>query len=456
MQKNDNSKGRKPWPADCIWPKPIPDGEGQLWDIDDAEMVELDEEGWCLQEIKAYFDGLAEEGVLNDDYSLCEDYRNDDSDEPAIRLEMGDEYWDNGFLIDMWQEDISDHINRFKLDISEAHPESVIREIIGYDFINENLLRQAFTRRAFAIEYGLSGDNEQLEFLGDSILGAVVTKEIADALTEVDVYETDAPFTAKYDEGELTRIRSKFVSKEYLAARAQELSLDRFILYGSGETATESSREDMMEALIGAVAVDSCWNMSVIGSVVDRLLCIQLDDPAMLLRRSFYETFNTWHMKRFGTRPDYTVDGLSQYSCVLRYSIPENDKNIWTRQIATGQGNTRSAAREMAAEMAYRFVVQHGLWINIKDSGIEPNLEDSINQLQELYQKKYLEALPEYSFEEFPQGTWHCECICCDVAGWRTGSSKIKAKKEAAYHVLKKLAKLGQTPDGSVSRDGSC
>ena len=438
MQKIDKSKARKPWPVDCIWPKPIPDGEGPLWDADDAEMVELDEEGWEFQDIKAYFDRLFEEGVLDEHYSLNDEFSGEDG-EAAFEPEVGDEYWDEGFLIDVWQEDISDHINRLKIDISEACPETVIREIIGYDFINENLLRQAFTRRAFALEYGLSGDNEQLEFLGDSVLGMIITKEIADALTEVDVCETEAPFRAKYDEGELTRIKARFVSKEYLAARAKELSLDRFIMYGSGETSTESSREDMMEALIGAVAVDSDWNMTVLSSVVDRLLHIQLSDPNTLLKRSFYETFNTWHMKHFAERPDYTIDGRGPYSCVLRFSIPENDQDIWTRQISTGQGETRSAAREMAAEMAYRFVVQKGLWINIKDSGIEPNLEDSINQLQELYQKKHLEALPEYSFDEFPQGTWHCDCHCCDISGYGTGTSKIKAKKEAAYHVLHKL-----------------
>lgn len=444
MQKNDKIKARKPWPADCVWPEPISGGEGPLWDVDDAEMAVLDEDGWELQDIKAYFDRLFEKGVLDEYYSLTDEFRGKAQKE-AFDPEVGDEYWDDGFLIDMWQEDISDHINRLKLDFSTACPEAVIREIIGYEFVNENLLRQAFTRRAFALEHGLSGDNEQLEFLGDSVLGMIVAKEIADALTEVDVCETEAPFRAKYDEGELTRIKAKFVSKEYLAARAKELSLDRFILYGSGETSTESSREDMMEALIGAVAVDSSWDMKVLGTVVDRLLCIQLNDPAPLLKRSFYETFNTWHMKHFGELPDYTIDGHGPYSCVLRYSIPENDQDIWTRQMAPGYGDTRSAAREMTAEMAYRFVVQKGLWINIKDSGIEPNLEDSINQLQELYQKKYLESLPEYSFEEYPQGTWHCDCHCCDVAGWGTGTSKIKAKKEAAYHVLQKL-KLGSGP----------
>lgn len=441
MQKNEKTKARKPWPADCLWPEPLRDGNGSLWEVDIAEVAELDEEGQDLQDIKSYYDSLVEEGVLNEDYSLNDDHFDLDDGEPSFEPDLGEEYWDDGFYIDMWQDDISDHINRLKLDLSDTCPEAVIRELIGYEFINENLLRQAFTRRAFAVEYGLGGDNEQLEFLGDSVLNLVVTKEIFGELSEVRIDDTDAPFFAKYDEGALTKIRSGYISKEYLSARARELGLDRFILYGSDEPRTESSREDMMEALIGAVTIDSDWNMKVVGAVVDRLLCIQLNNPDKILRKSYYEVINAWHMKHFGEMPDYTIDGIDRYNCVIRFSIPGNEEGLWRRQIQTGRGDTRSAAREMAAELAYRFVVMKGLWVNIRDSGIEPNPEDSINQLQELYQKKYLEALPEYSFQEELQGTWLCDCVCSDVAGWGRGASKTKAKKAAAYMLLQKLLK---------------
>ena len=445
MQKSEKKKKHSPWPADCIWPAPVWDGNGSLWDIDIAEMADLDEEGEQLQDIKAYYDSLVGEGILLEDYSLNEEYFliedgiDSEAQNDEFVLEMGDEYWDNGFDIDMWQEDISDCINRLRLDYSDASPESVIREIIGYDFINENLLRQAFTRRAFAIEHGLSGDNEQLEYLGDSVLGIMVTKEIVDTFTELNSENTDAPFCSKYDEGDLTKLRQSFVSKEYLSSRAEQLGLDRFILYGRDESPTKSSREDMIEALIGAVTIDSGWDMKAVSSVVDRLLCVQLNDPGRFLRKSFYETFNAWHMKHFGEMPDYSIDGRGPYNCVLRFSIPENDKGLWRRQIQTGRGSTRSAAREMAAELAYRYVVLKGLWINIKESGIEPSLEDSINQLQELYQKKYIEGLPEYSFEEGIRDTWLCKCICSDVFGHGSGSSKVRAKKAAAYEVLQKL-----------------
>lgn len=449
MRKNDETMNRKPWPADCIWPRPLYFGEGPFRDAEDAELTALDETAEDLLQVKEYYDYLVECGRLNNDYSWNDDYDGGDfmlngdespEDPEAFMPELDEEYWEGGFFdIEQWEEDLTEHMNMLKLDIDPHGAAAIIEQIIGYDFANENLLRQAFTRRAFAIEHGLSGDSEQLEFLGDSVLNAIVTKEIIDSLAEVDVYKTDAPFTTSFGEGDFTKIRSSFVSKEFLAAKAAELGLDQYILYGSGEEPTESSREDMMEALIGAVTIDSGWDMDAVVRLIDRLLCIQMNEPHKYLRKSYYEIFNAWHMKRFGEMPDYTIDGRGPYTCLIRFSIPENDKGLWRRQIQDARGETRSRARDMAAELAYHFVVTNGLWIDIRESGIIPNKEDSINQLQELYQKKYLEKPAEYSFEESMMGTWFCDCVCCDILGGGSGPSKTAAKKEAAYKVLDKL-----------------
>ena len=84
-------------------------------------------------------------------------------------------------------------------------------------------------------------------------------------------------------------------------------------------------------------------------------------------------------------------DGTVEYLCTLHFQIPENDKGIWTSQRVDVQEMTRSKARERAAFEAYGFVMNHGLWMNLKDAEPVPDLENSINQLQELYQKKYVE-----------------------------------------------------------------
>ena len=72
-------------------------------------------------------------------------------------------------------------------------------------------------------------------------------------------------------------------------------------------------------------------------------------------------------------------------------------------------------------------------------------MDDAINQLQELYQKKYLEAAPQYEFEEQPlfdiENPWYCKCNCAGVEGWGRAEGKVKAKKKAAFMVLVKLMK---------------
>ena len=439
---------RKPWPKGCVWPEPVPMGEGIAWDVDLAEELDLDEEGNDLLEIKAYMDELVERGILHEDYSLNQDYDFEDDpdvlgypiDEPDEFMPIiGEEYWLDGFELDMWEEDLSEHMNLLKIDISGFDTVSEITRVIGYEFINENLLRQAFTRRAFAAEYGLTGCSEELEFIGDSALNMSVTREIALHLAKVVPELTAAPFTSGYNEGDFSKIRSQFVCKEHLDECARKTGLDRFILYGSDEQPGESSREDMMEALIGAVAIDSGWSWDDIDNVIDRLIRVQLGNPDLLLKETFYELFNAWHQKHFGCMPEYEISGYGSYSCTMRFFIPENDKGVNTDQRVNVWAYTRSKARERAAEMAYRFVVDRGLWINLKDANVVPNRDESINQLQELYQKKYVEDRPEYRFRESYDGEWHCDCECGGVSGWGYGPSKTAAKKKAAYMVIIRL-----------------
>ena len=408
-------KRRKAWPADCLWPEPVWDGTygGMQWSADDVDVMTLDKEAEELLEIREYMDSLVEEGRLNEDYSLNEDYFSDnndisDNDEGAeeddpeeeedrqFEPEIGIDYWEEGFDLESWEYALEDHMKCIKIPVSKHDPVTAIRDVTGYEFINENLLRQAFTRRAFGLEYGV-GNSEELEFLGDSILNTVVTREMVRQFSEVFTIEPQAPFRSRYTEGEMTKIRSRFVSKEHLAACAAELGLDKYILYGSGEAKSDSAAEDMMEALLGAVAVDCGWDWHVLESVADRLVCIQITAPDEFLKTSFYDLFNAWHQRHFGRMPEYEVYGGERmgkralFYCTIRFSVPENDKGIRTWQRIDVEEKTRGKAREYAARRAYYFVMDQGLWINLADAGIVPSLENSINQLQELYQKKYLE-----------------------------------------------------------------
>ena len=126
----------------------------------------------------------------------------------------------------------------------------------------------------------------------------------------------------------------------------------------------------MMEALIGAVAVDSGWDQKALERVADNLLCLQLMYPDRFLKATHYDLFNAWHQKHFGCIPSYEVHdrGKRGFDCAIRFYVPENDKGIRTSQRIDVDGATRSKAREEAAFRAYAFVRNHGLWENLGHS----------------------------------------------------------------------------------------
>ena len=435
---------RKPWPKDCPWPEPLYDGFGEDWSEDWPDPETLDEDAADLLEIKEYFDSLAEEGLLDENYALNEDYFEDEDEDPEDwEPEKGLEYWEDGsFNLAVWGDEFSFAVNLLKIGLEKGDPAGQVRNAIGYEFINENLLRQAFTRRAFAVEYGLSGCSEELEFLGDALLNQVVSKELIRQLSDVDKAQTDAPFRMGdgVTEGVLSRLRSEYVCKEQLAKRARELELDQLILYGTGEAPSDSSREDAMEALIGAVAIDSGWNRDAIEGVVDKIICVQKEKLHNREQTSYFDRFNAWHQKRFGVMPEYEVSGAApKYYCTMRYFIPENDQNLWRDRREDTDAGSRSAARERAARRAYEFVVTHGLWTDPADVNVTPRLEDTINQLQELYQKKILAELPSYSFRQISPEEWQCVCKCCSMVTMGFDVGKTKAKKAAAYDMLNRI-----------------
>ena len=121
---------------------------------------------------------------------------------------------------------------------------------INYTFKNKDLLKYALTHKTYAFEAEIPIEfNERLEFLGDSILGFVVAEQL---------YRGNKYFS----EGELTRRRSILVNNNFLAKRARELGLGRFLLFGKGEKKQNGGRNptnlaNALEALIGAVYLDS-------------------------------------------------------------------------------------------------------------------------------------------------------------------------------------------------------
>lgn len=125
-----------------------------------------------------------------------------------------------------------------------------LEERIGYKFRNSLLLAEALTHPSVGHESQRHHfNNQRLEFLGDAILQLVITEYLYQH------FSSEA-------EGQLTKLRSRLVSRESLKVRAAALDLGQYLMIGRGEEASGGRRRastlaDAYEALIGAVYLDS-------------------------------------------------------------------------------------------------------------------------------------------------------------------------------------------------------
>ena len=124
------------------------------------------------------------------------------------------------------------------------------QSIIGYQFHNEELLKQALTHSSYANEKHLKklSDNERLEFLGDAVL----------ELTSSEILFANYPHLT---EGELTKLRASIVCEPTLALCTEAIHLGHFLFLGKGEDQTggrkrKSVLSDALEAVIGAIYLD--------------------------------------------------------------------------------------------------------------------------------------------------------------------------------------------------------
>ncbi len=121
---------------------------------------------------------------------------------------------------------------------------------LGYTFINSKLLAEALTHPSLGYETQHKHfDNQRLEFLGDSVLQLALTSRLYDMFPG-------------YAEGDLTKMRSRLVSKPALFAFANSIELGSYVMLGKGEEASggrmrASTLADAFEAILGAIYIDA-------------------------------------------------------------------------------------------------------------------------------------------------------------------------------------------------------
>ncbi len=211
-----------------------------------------------------------------------------------------------------------------------------LEEKIGYRFRDRMLLKQALTHSSYANEQKINkfGDYERLEFLGDAVLELVSSDYI---------YKHNPDMT----EGKMTKFRSSIVCEPALAFCAKEIGLEQYILLGKGEEATggrgrDSIISDVMEAIIGAIYLDS--GIDEARTYIHRVILSDLEHKQL-----FYDAKTILQEEiQKGNK------GTLHY-VLLREDGPEHDKTfavdamIDDVRIGSGTGHSKKAAEQKAA-----------------------------------------------------------------------------------------------------------
>ena len=214
---------------------------------------------------------------------------------------------------------------------------------LGFKFRDTALIDRALSHRSYCAEHPDTLSNERLEFLGDAVLGLVVTDYMFGEYPDM-------------PEGELAKLRASVVNSEVLAEVAREVRLGASLLLGKGEEATggrdkPSILADAMEAVIAAVYLDGGWDAA-------RKLVLRLVEPRIVEGASGpgghdYKT----RLQELATQ---TFDQLPRYQ--VRHEGPDHSKHFFATVLlrgepwGTGEGRSKKHAEQAAARVAWRYL----------------------------------------------------------------------------------------------------
>ncbi|HWH32007.1 MAG TPA: ribonuclease III [Egibacteraceae bacterium] len=216
---------------------------------------------------------------------------------------------------------------------------------LGVRFSDPELLRLALTHRSHAFEAGGLPTNERLEFLGDAVLGLVVTDWIYHRFTEA-------------SEGRLAKVRAAAVNTHSLADVARGLGLGEEVLLGKGEEQSggrdkDSILADTLEAVLGAVYLDQ--GHEPVAELIRRLFSELLEDISRRRESLDYKTsLQELTAGELGLLPLYELseegpDHEKQFTAVV---------SVAGESLGQGVGRSKKEAEQAAAQEAYAVLRQ--------------------------------------------------------------------------------------------------
>ncbi len=212
---------------------------------------------------------------------------------------------------------------------------------IGYQFKNQSLLQQALTHRSHG-----SQNNERLEFLGDGVLNFIIAHQLFQRFP-------------KLSEGDLSRMRAQLVKEPTLCEIASGLGLGEHLRLGEGELKSGGWRRpsvlaDALEAMVGAAYLDGGFEAAE--QMVIRLFTPLLDklDPKSI-GKDPKSMLQEYLQSRKIDLPEYKVLATEGEAHCQTFRV---ECHIARLNISTnGEGTSRRAAEQQAAELAYKKVM---------------------------------------------------------------------------------------------------
>lgn len=333
-----------------------------------------------------------------------------------------------------------------------------IQNKIGYRFNNQKLLEQAFTRRSYTNEHSGCADNEVLEFYGDKVLSIYLAKWFEQSFEkeQKQSHPMQRYYFSQKNEGELTKLFSYYSDTEMLSKCIWNLGLEAYLFFGKSDENNKvwnnaTVAEDLFEAILGAVAIDSGWDFEKIFGVCTK----------MLGAGKYAENYIRL-LQDYCDDEDYKVEYLPSHSfngflCKVKISVYES---YWDEESYEEYGDGEQISeRELfsftvdncpnpyeaqmeAAKKGTEFI-EHLLMEDCIGGKINP--ENPVSQLHELYQHEWIDK-PKYIWEDgFDEGTnehfWICKIYLesFDTSFFGKRATKKEAKKEAAINALKEL-----------------
>lgn len=248
----------------------------------------------------------------------------------------------------------------------KAHDIASLEAEIEYKFRNPELLRQALTHSSHAREQesqqgepgdgATLGDNEQLEFLGDAILGFVTSETLLEQFPD-------------FREGQLSKLRAHLVSEKHLIRAARQLHLGKYLRLGKGEEksggrAKTALQVDALEALLAALYLDSG-----IGRVRNFILEVIVEPELQRLKKQTTDGFPVTDYKSALQEAAHSTSRPQPSYVLVKEEGPEHNKTFTVEvrihphgahgtveYVGHGEGPTKKKAEQEAAKEAMHYL----------------------------------------------------------------------------------------------------